>query len=471
MRPFVFPFLAAVSLIVSAGPADAATRPRYGDTLHIEIRAQVRTLDPADWPDDAAESAAKEKLAALIFERLIRIDENGRPEPALAVSWNHDAARKQWRFRLRPGVRFHNGTELTPEGVVAALRSYRNKYLASATDDGIVIQSDRPAPHLLHDLAQPRHPIFLRDESGNLAGSGPFEVLQWDAGRRVVLRANEGYSGGRPFLDQVVIEMGRSTRDQLLDLELGRAEIVEVPPPEIRGLEQRGMKIWSSAPKELVALMFESGNRAGEEPRLREAIALAIDRAAMHNVWLQKRGEISGGLLPQWLSGYAFLFPTLHDPVRARQILAGISPGAPALTIGYDSADALARALSERIAVNLREAGIKLHASGLPAAPGQAEINLRMVRVGIGSLHPAHALAGIAAALRLPVPSDLPGAESHDALYRAERMLLDGYRIIPLFHLPESYALSPRMKTWNAPGILKNGEWRLENVWLEGIKP
>jgi hypothetical protein len=228
------------------------------------------------------------------------------------------------------------------------------------------------------------------------------------------------------------------------------------------------MKIWSSAPKELIAVLFEHGNLAIEEPRLREAIALALDRAAMHNVLLQKRGEISGGLLPQWLSGYAFLFPTVHDPSRARQILAGISPAAPALTIGYDSADALARALSERIAVNLREAGIKLHVSGLPAAPGQAEVDLRLVRAGFGSLHPAHALAGIAAALRLPVPSDLPGADSHDALYRTERMLLDGFPIIPLFHIPESYALSSRVKTWNAPGILKTGEWRLENVWLEG---
>ena len=147
MRHFVSPFLAAVSLIVSAGTADAANRPRYGDTLHIEIRAQVRTLDPADWPDDAAESAAKEKLAALIFERLVRIDETGRPQPALAVSWSHDTAKKQWRFRLRPGVKFHNGTDLTPEVAAAALRSYHNKYLASPTDDGIVIQSDRPAPH------------------------------------------------------------------------------------------------------------------------------------------------------------------------------------------------------------------------------------------------------------------------------------------------------------------------------------
>src|SRR5436309_1163474 len=94
--------------------AESATRPRYGSTLRVEMQADVRRLDPSERPTDAAEAAAKDKLETLVFERLVRLDENGRAQPALALSWEHDAAAKRWVFRLRAGVKFHDGTTLSP---------------------------------------------------------------------------------------------------------------------------------------------------------------------------------------------------------------------------------------------------------------------------------------------------------------------------------------------------------------------
>src|SRR6266481_2117513 len=96
---------------------------------------------------------------------------------------------------------------------------------------------------------------------------------------------------------------------------------------------------------ETLALRFE-GERAGAT--LREAVALAIDRGAIHNVLLQRQGEVSGALLPRWLSGYSFVFPAERSVARARQL----SSGSPPLAFAYDAQDAVVRAIAERIAVN-----------------------------------------------------------------------------------------------------------------------
>ena len=103
MRRSLFRFLAAVSLL--ALRADAVERPRYGGTLRVEMQAAVRRLDPAEAP---------ERLAGLVFERLVRLDERGRPQPALALSWQSSPGGRRWQFRLRPGVKFHDGSPLTP---------------------------------------------------------------------------------------------------------------------------------------------------------------------------------------------------------------------------------------------------------------------------------------------------------------------------------------------------------------------
>src|SRR5438874_1672177 len=100
---------------------------------------------------------------------------------------------------------------------------------------------------------------------------------------------------------------------------------------------------------------------------MREALALSVDRNSIHSVLLQSQGEISGALLPQWLSGYSFLFPSARNLPRARQLSAGAAP----LTFAYDRQDAMMRSIGERIAVNVMEAGIVLR-----TAIGAADVRL-----------------------------------------------------------------------------------------------
>jgi hypothetical protein len=276
--------------------------------------------------------------------------------------------------------------------------------------------------------------------------NGPFAITRWEGGHRAVYTAEENAPGGRPFLDAVDVQLGRPLRDRAI--ETNRAEIVELAPNELRRVPA-GQRIWTSSPVRVLALVF--GPRV-EDPRVREALALAVDRAAIHNVLLQKQGEISGALLPEWVSGYAFVFPASADVPRARSLTAGVPAAARALTLAAGE-----RALADRIAVNARDAGLTVT---VVAASAAADVRLAQARVV--SENGAEALPVLAAAFGLPEP---PRAASPESLYAAERGLLDGFRVVPLFHLPDLYAVSPRVK--GGPGITPLGEWRFETLWID----
>lgn len=281
-----------------------------------------------------------------------------------------------------------------------------------------------------------------------------FTVSRWEAGRSAVYSAEESAAGGRPFLDAVEIVMGRPLREQAIDLESGRADLIELSWSDARRAAA-GRRTWSSAPVRVVLLAF--GPRV-EDARVREALALAVNRAAIHSVLLQGQGEISGALLPQWISGYAFLFQTSADVARARALAAAAPPAARTFSLGVD--DAALRPMADRIALNARDAGLAV--SVVQGAAADA----RLVEVRIPSRDGARSLAGMAAALGLAAPGRI---DSPEALYAAEKALLEGFRIVPLFHLPDLYGAGPRVK--GAPGITPLGEWRFENLWLEGGRP
>ncbi|HYW46803.1 MAG TPA: ABC transporter substrate-binding protein [Bryobacteraceae bacterium] len=279
-----------------------------------------------------------------------------------------------------------------------------------------------------------------------------FAITQWVAGGRAVYAAGENAPGGRPFPDAVEIQMGRPLREQGFDLDTGKADVVQVDLSEPR---RAGRRVWSSAPVRLLVLVFAPRI---EDARVREALALAVDRAAIHNVLVQGQGEISGALLPQWLSGYGFLFPAAQDAARARALVAGTPAAARMLTLGVP--DSWNRRIADRIALDAKDTGLTV------SQTAGANPDVRLMEVRIASTDPARALAGVAAALGLPEPAR---ADSPEALYAAERALLDGFRLVPLFHLPDVYAVSPRVK--GGPGITPLGEWRFENLWLETGRP
>lgn len=295
----------------------------------------------------------------------------------------------------------------------------------------------------------------------------PFKMAEWEPGKHATLVANDDASGGRPFVNSVQIQMGRTARDRTLDLELGKADLAEIPVEQARQAADRGVRVSLSQPDELLALVFPAGRAATEDARVREALAAAIDRASIVNFILQKNGEAAGGLLPQWSSGTAFLFPTGADPGRAKELWTQIA-SAPKLTLRYDSGDPLEQSVAERIVVNAREAGVSVTAQAMQAGAPAAGVDAMLMRLRMATTAPRAALVNYLSALG-PVAnidaSALPDPATPQDIYDRERAVISSGRVVPLVWLPQVYGLSARVRNWKAPGP---GEtWPLADVWLD----
>src|SRR6266571_4084172 len=186
--------LAAISLL-SIGNLYAATRPRYGGTLRIAVREAPQTLDLA-----GAVSGPPSGLSRLVFETLIALDEGGHPQPLLATSWEAEAGNQRWRFILRSGVNFHDGTPLDANIAAASLRGSNPDWKVFPVDNAVMIQTQSPDPEVPFELALARNSI-VRHADGKLSGTGPFAIAQWIPGKHLTLAANDRYWAGRPFLD------------------------------------------------------------------------------------------------------------------------------------------------------------------------------------------------------------------------------------------------------------------------------
>jgi peptide/nickel transport system substrate-binding protein len=464
----------AVALLLAATATLAARRPRYGGTLNVELAGRVTSLDPAQQPTGREDQIAQERLLELIADRLVTLDSSGQPQPSLAISWQHDAAFKHWEFHLRPNVRYQDATPFTPDTVATSLRTMNPTWHVSSAGDAVIFDLDLPAPDLPNILAEPRNSILLRKTFGAVVGTGPFRISDWEPGTHAVLVANDGYWEGRPFLGSVDVRMGESAKQSAIDLDLGKADVAALAPESARLEAARGVRISASEPSELLAIVFAPSSAATTEIGLRRALSLAIDRDSLVNFVLQKEGEPAGALLPQWSSGYAFLFPVQADPATAQQLVSQISP-APTLKLGYDSTDSLERMIAERIVVNAQSAGLLISAIPISGAePSGPAVDARLIRLRMASPAPGVALAdflqriGGHTSLDPSLTAPLEDASDAGALYARERAVIETDEIIPLMHVPEVVALSSRVRDWMPS---RRGEWRLADVWLDEAAP
>jgi ABC-type transport system substrate-binding protein len=455
MRLTAFPLLVASSLLWAAG-SSAAVRPHYGGILHVEMRAAPVSLDPAD--SIQTDWFGVRDLCSLMFETLISLDDQGKPQPKLASSWQADPGSQRWQFFLRRGITFQDGAPVTPDVVAASLRRTNPTWKVFSEGEAVIIERDSAAPNLPAELSLLRNSIVKRD-GGKISGTGPFVVSLWDPGKKLLLAAREDYWGGRAFLDAIEIEMGKSFREQMIAFDLGKAQVVEVTPEQVHRAVAEGRRIDSSAPIELIALVFSRDLQSPDDGRQRQAFALSIDRESLNTVVLQGGGEPAGGLLPNWMTGYDFLFSSSMDLDLARQIRSEI-PHTTSWSLGYDPADSIARVIAERVVLNARDAGLGMQITSA------SNVDLRIVRVPLISLDAQIALGEAATGLGLSALKFV--SPSVDDLYNAENKLLQSQRVIPLLHLRTANAVSNGVKNWRTA---RDGSWRLPDVWLGAEKP
>jgi peptide/nickel transport system substrate-binding protein len=460
--------------IVAPSAAKAETRPHYGGTLRVMMQSAPEALGLPSNPANPANATPSDywdraRTLSLIGDTLVKLDAQGRPQPALAVAWQSDASARHWHFTLRRGVRFHDGSAASSAAIAQILGALHPGWNVRTSADSLTIDSETPIPSLLAELALPRNLVLQHNADGIPIGTGPFVVAEWQPAKLLKLAANEDSWEGRPFVDAVEIEFGKSLRDQAVALELDKADVIEAAPQAASGPQRHGAMSTSSPSSllslsssvELLALVFPASSKA-QGARLREALALAIDRKPIQSVLLKGAGEPAASILPGWMTGYSAVFSAKSDPQRARTLLA--ESRQPALSLSYDPRDPQAQLIAERIALNAREVGITVQV----ALSGAEDI--RLVRVVLPSPDPATSLAEAARQLGLPQPAfPATRGDNLDELYQAERGLLDGYAVIPLFHLPVASAASGRVRDWavDRRGEWSGGEFSLADVWLE----
>ena len=422
----------AISFLIAglALPGLARTRPHYGGTLHVEIEG-----DAWQRPDGLARR--------LVYDGLTSIGINGTVQPALATAWESDNNDHRWQFRLRPGVHFHDGSAVTSLNVVASLTAACSGQCpwtaVRAVGTSVVFTDESPMPNLPALLAGDQYLITLTTAvdgktAAGAIGTGPFQLTSFNNGV-LSLAANESCWQGRPFADAIEIRVHRTIREQWLDLSVGRADVVEVPAEQVRQAQQQRLTVVVSRPATLLALQVANTGTLAN-PKLREAIALAIDRGALFNVIFQKQGEPTASLLPQSLTGYSFLFPTERDLNKAHELRGGQTP--QQLTLGVEGNGTMQLAV-QRIALNLHEAGFNVQI----ANAGTQNANLVLRKFSIDGGGAASALESMLRSMGVDTPVQ---EKTPSALFGAEREFLSRKTIVPLLDLPRAYAVGGRVR-------------------------
>ena len=289
--------LAALLLLAATSSAHAHTRPRYGGTLHVETEAS---------PWQPADSIGRR----LVFDSLTRVDDSGAVQPALAVRWKSQNADHRWQFWLRPGVRFHDGSALTADGVQQSLAHSCTQCpwtAVRAVGDSVVFTTLSADPVLPAELASGMYAIAGPEASGVPNGTGAFRFVSNENDLLSLAAVDDAWQG-RPFVDAVQIYGRRAVRTQWLDLSSGQADIVDIPVETLRQAQQEHMKVALSSPCDLLVMEIAANGALADDAQ-REAVALAVDRAVLYNVIFQKQGEMTASLLPNAMTGYSFLFP------------------------------------------------------------------------------------------------------------------------------------------------------------------
>jgi ABC-type transport system substrate-binding protein len=195
-------------------------------------------------------------------------------------------------------------------------------------------------------------------------------------------------------------------------------------------------------------------NSKAQDIRLRQALALSIDRKPIQSVLLKGVGDSTATILPNWMTGYSSVFRTKPDVQRSKVLLAASRQ--PSLILSYDPRDPQAQLIAERIALNAREAGITIQVSL------SGTDDLWLMRIALPSPDPALALREMARQLSLAPPM-IHGGTVED-LYQAEHILLEDDSVIPLFYLPIATTATPRVHGWSSDPL---GGWNLQELWLE----
>ena len=336
---------AALPLRASAAELPRTTSLRqYGEAgdFVVATGADITTLDP-----QLNTAASNIRVTFNLFDTLVMPGPDLTLAPGLATSWALIDDRT-WEFKLRPGVTFHNGDPLTASDVAFTIRRTLDPNEQSAVDTvfSTVERIETPDDLTVRFVTYRGDPLlparlgfvggqilperYFKDVgrdrfAGEPVGSGPIKFSAWVPNDFSMFEANKEYWGGAPDFDRVIFKRLENERDRVNALIGGTAQIATRLSPEWRlrlsiRQEARPVGVLYSG---LYVLGVNPQHAPLDNPLLRQALSLAIDRdTILRGMWLAK-GLIPVGFVPKGdRVGYApDLPPFAYDQERAADLL------------------------------------------------------------------------------------------------------------------------------------------------------
>jgi peptide/nickel transport system substrate-binding protein len=297
-------FNAAIGVTLFAGPAMAQKR---GGSITFGLELDIAGFDPLKVGvyDTSAGTAA-----AAIFDTLAYLDDKGEAQPKLAVSWTRSEDYKTWTFKLRPGVKFHDGTPFNAEAVKANFDRQKDPANKCRCAFYIAFINNVQAPDeltLVYNLNDPvvNLPALLTNQNSNNVvqsptawktkgddynrnpvGTGPYIVKSWPAGDRMVLERNPDYwNKGHPYLDRIVLRPLPDAQSRFASLQSGEADIIWDDEFDADNIQkaQRDPKMTVHTYVGSGAQVYAFNTKAApfDDVRVRQALVMAIDRKKM----------------------------------------------------------------------------------------------------------------------------------------------------------------------------------------------
>jgi len=346
--------LVSFSLSASIGTA----RAQEQGELRIGTSYKLMTLDP-----HYANLNENTSLLSHIYERLVYQDEGLELKPGLATAWRALSDRR-WEFKLRDGVRFHDGSVFDADDVVYSIERIRDflnspsggfrasvsgiKVVSAPDPLTVVVETHGAVPTLpltfssIFMMNKPAEGFETTEDlnSGSPPnGTGPYRFESWSSGESLRLTRNDDYWGGKPAWLKVAFRVIENPAARVAGLSTGEVDVADaIPARDVDGLKQRGARVASVGAARINFVQFDVSrdtlpgvtDKAGEpianpfkKPLVRRALALATDRGILVDKILAGYGTAASQVFPTGLPGTSGkLLPEAPDYAQAKALLA-----------------------------------------------------------------------------------------------------------------------------------------------------
>ncbi len=340
-RRLLVPVLAV--LAVTAG--DSVGAQQRGGVLRVAV-----PTTPTGYVITQAGGLADVIIEKLFQNALTRYDEKTlQPIPNLATEWRAEDSARIWTFKLRAGVKWHDGKPFTAEDVKFTFDTIFNKDVRARMRGNMgplerveivdpttvrftFKEPFAPFPVMVGYNAGiiPRHLLAGQDPNNPAEflkkpiGTGPFRFKEAVAGSHVVLEANPDYWEGRPALDQVVLKVVPDVNAQIAQLKSGDLDLALIQPKNIAALEgDPNVAVTTARQVNYFYVALTNKDEIFADVRVRQALNYAVDKAAMIRAVLRGHGEVATGPISPVL-GWAYTkdvrqYP--YDVGRAKALL------------------------------------------------------------------------------------------------------------------------------------------------------